>query len=249
MFFNRNKNRTIKLAECSFMRISTGNVMDYFEYLRNEFKIFDLEYNFENRYGEPRCIIMSGRYNKKAISYFNDRCPAMIESEIRACINTAPRINHSDFKHYEVAYPIIIMLPIVDEGITDYILVLDGKTPTKVKFADGNQPYDSLPYIYRFALSIPRNTSLPLELNKYGIKKFFVKSFSSNFDDLIIEDEITVDNVKNVLISNCVEFTLKVDPSSTLNEFLQKIDVDDCMSQLNNELNIKLKKYLNFSSV
>lgn len=243
MFFNRNKNRTIKLAECSFMRISTGSVMDYFDYLRNEFKIFDLEYNFENRYGEPRCIIMSGRYNKKAISYFNDRCPAMIESEIRACIK------HSDFKHYEVAYPIIIMLPIADEGIIDYPLVLDGKTPTKVKFADGVRPYDSLPYVYKFVLSLPRNTSLPLELNKYGIKKFFIKSFSSNFDDLIIEDEITVDNVKNVLISNCVEFTLKVDPSSTLNEFLQKIDVDDCMSQLNNELNIKLKKYLNFPSV
>lgn len=243
MFFNRNKNRTIKLAECSFMRISTGNVMDYFDYLRNEFKIFDLEYNFENRYGEPRCIIMSGRYNKKAISYFNDRCPAMIESEIRACIK------HSDFKHYEVAYPIIIMLPIADEGIINYTLVLDGKTPTKVKFADGVRPYDSLPYVYKFVLSLPRNTSLPLELNKYGIKKFFIKSFSSNFDDLIIEDEITVDNVKNVLISNCVEFTLKVDPSSTLNEFLQKIDVDDCMSQLNNELNIKLKKYLNFPSV
>lgn len=58
-----------------------------------------------------------------------------------------------------------------------------------------------------------------------------------------------IDDLKNMPNPNCVRFFLKVDPGSDLNEFLQKIDVDNPIAQLDNELNIKLKRYLDFFTI
>lgn len=257
MFFNKYKNQIIKVAECSFMKISTGDVVKYFKYLKDNFSIYDLDYDVENKKGDTRCIIKTYRGNIAAINYFDDRCcPAIIESEIKMCINMYVPVDNSccynidnpDLKNYKVLRPVITMLPIANKGIVDYTSVLDGKTPTKVKFSDGTQPYDSLPYVYKFRLSIPEDTPLELGLNKYGIKKFFVESFSSKFNSHILEEEIVVKDVKDTLFPRCIEFYLYVDPDPNIgiNEFLQKIDVDDPKTQIDNELNIKLKIYLGF---
>lgn len=146
----------------------------------------------------------------------------------------------------DLKQPTIVMYPIKGEGIIDYTSVLNGKSSTKVKFGNGKYPYSCLPYVYQFVISVPENNKLALPLNRFEIKKFFVDSFSSNFNAHVLEENIMIDGLKDIPNPNCARFFLKVDPGSDLNEFLQKIDVDNPIAQLDNELNIKLRKYLHF---
>lgn len=232
MFFKKYKNQTIKIAECSLRNFGTNNIANYFKYLRKEFKIFDLDYDVENKHGETRCIIKTGRYNQKAINYFNDRCPAMIESEIRMCRDMYEFVRPNN-NSVEKPHPVIIRLP-------------------AKKFNDRCAYVYQCPYVfYKFRLSIPESVSSSLKeysmsLNEYCIKEFFIQSFSSDFNTHILNEEISIFDIKEVLYQRCVEFYLFVDSESKLNELLQKININDIESQLDNELNIKLRKYLHF---
>lgn len=54
----------------------------------------------------------------------------------------------TEVDNLDLKRPTIVMYPIEGEGIIDYILVLDGKSLTKVKFGNGKDPYSCLLYIY-----------------------------------------------------------------------------------------------------
>lgn len=83
MFFNKKqKPDLVEMINFCGQNISTGAVGSYIVYLYKHAKLSHLGYTYKNEDGEIRFIIYGYRSNVKAIRYFKDRCPAMVEDEV-----------------------------------------------------------------------------------------------------------------------------------------------------------------------
>lgn len=256
IFKKHKKSNLITIAECSFMDISDGQIINYFKFLKNKYQFGNLHHYAENKDGILRCIIKTNPRNKKAIMYFNDRCPAMIENEIKeqyktckepmnkegiemVCFSTrSPYAECSTLcdEKGNLTKAVLIMIPL-SKYSTDY--------PNTTKIGDGKTQYKYLPYVYRFRLAIPEDTT-PFALNAMNIKQFFISIFATKFNVHVLNKEISVTNVKDTVFPRCIEFFLEIDPELKCNEFFKNININEPVSQFYNELNIKLREYLKY---
>lgn len=102
--FKEKKQEIIDIAEFSGMKVSTGQVGAYIKKLYEDENFRHIGYRFQkNSKGIVRVIISAISPPENIIQYFKDRCPAMIENEVKECkpqSHTLTIINGFD----EVAY-------------------------------------------------------------------------------------------------------------------------------------------------
>ena len=95
---------SVDVAEFSGKHVSTCQVGSYIKKLYAEEKFEHIGYRFQkNSKGIVRVIISAISPPENIIQYFKDRCPAMIENEVKECkpqSHTLTTINGFD----EVAY-------------------------------------------------------------------------------------------------------------------------------------------------
>lgn len=78
---NTKKNVRVDCIDISAMNISTGQIGSYIKWLYNEKNFRHIGYEFVNIDGNCRFIIYTLPSMKHIITYFKDRCPAMVEQE------------------------------------------------------------------------------------------------------------------------------------------------------------------------
>lgn len=82
MFLMRKKKDQIKIiAEFSASKIAPRMLCNYLAYLAMHENVRFIGYRYIEKRNEKRIILLAQTFNRYAIQYFADRCPAMIEKE------------------------------------------------------------------------------------------------------------------------------------------------------------------------
>lgn len=75
------------IVECinfNGQNVSTGAVGSYLVWLANHEDLHHLGFTYRKENdGSLRFVIYCLKYNQKAVRYFKDRCPAMVEDEVK----------------------------------------------------------------------------------------------------------------------------------------------------------------------